>query len=457
MSETQQVEYKETWKDDFLKHICAFANSKGGRIFIGIKDDGTYVGVNNSKKLLEDIPNKAIQLLGITVDVDLQVVGEMKIIEIIVSTSPVPISYRSKYYVRSGSTIHELKDYKLREFILKKDNITWDEIAVPQANLDELDKQLMMKFVRKAVDANRLTVDSRNDSIDLILSKLDLLNSNGELTRAAILVFGKRPHKYIRTATLKIGRFGDSDADLISHDIIDGNILEMPEKALEILRTKYLHSYISYNGLERIETLEYPEKAIREALLNAIVHRDYGDQSDITIHVYNDKIVFWNSGELIEPLNIEMLMQKHPSKRRNALIAGIFFRIGYIEAWGRGITLMRNETTKAGLPEPVIEEFAGGIKVSFKKISKTTPPTTPQTTPPTPPIILSEFYQHLLTPKELEVLKHIIQDQTLTKEKLAQKMNISRDGIKYHIKKMVEKNVLKWNGPAKGGYWELAN
>lgn len=126
----------------------------------------------------------------------------------------------------------------------------------------------------------------QNNDLKDALENLDLIQNNGQLTRAAVLLFGKRPHKYIRTATVKIGRFGKSDADLISQDVIDGNILEMPDKIIDILRTKYLHSPITYEGIERWERLEYPEKALREAILNAIVHRDYGEQTDVTIRIY---------------------------------------------------------------------------------------------------------------------------------------------------------------------------
>jgi len=139
----------------------------------------------------------------------------------------------------------------------------------------------------------------------------------------------------------------------------------MPDAIVEILRTKYLHSPISYEGLERKERLEYPEPALREASLNAIVHRDYGVDTDITISVWPDRIAIWNFGALLAPLTIEMLKQEHPSRRRNALLAEAFFRAGHIEAWGRGIDLMRDECRKAGLPEPAIEEHAGGVRVVF--------------------------------------------------------------------------------------------
>jgi len=337
MPESQSIEFKESWRDEHLKCICAFANSKGGHILIGINDEGSIIGVKNSKKLLEDIPNKTTQLLGIIIDIDLQLKNNKEIIEIIVSQSSIPVSFNSRYYIRSGSTVQELKGQKLREFILRKDNLTWDEITVNNTSIADLDKNLFLDFINKATYTKRLPHETLQEKISLTLTKLNLITESGELTRAAILLFGHRPDKYIRTATIKIGRFGTSEADLISQDIINGNILEMPDKIMELLRVKYLHSLISYKGIERIETLEYPEKALREAILNAIVHRDYGDQSDITIRIYDDKIVIWNSGQLIDPLTIEMLEQDHPSKRRNAIIADIFFRMGYIEVWGRGI------------------------------------------------------------------------------------------------------------------------
>ncbi len=439
LNENQQTEFKESWRDEFLKHISAFANSQGGNLIIGIKDDGTIIGVNDSKKLLEDLPNKVVQLLGLTVDVVTKNKNKKEIVEIKVSPSSVPISYNSKYYIRSGSTVQELHGQKLREFILKKDNITWDEIEVQGARIAELDENLIHRFILKAVNANRLSAGAVNEKIALTLQKLDLVKENSGLTRAAILLFGSRPNKYIRTATVKLGRFGISDTDLISHDIIEGNILDMPEKIIDLLRTKYLHSPITYEGIERKERLEYPEKAIREAVLNAIVHRDYGEQTDITIKVFDNRIIIWNSGTLIAPLSIDMLKQKHPSKRRNALIANIFFRIGYIEAWGRGILLIEEELTKAGLPVPIIEEYAGGFQITFLSKPNTSDKTTSKTTSKTVKKIIDIIYNN----------------QHITAKEIADKLNLSEEGVRYHIKKLKKTRQIKYVGSAKSGYWEI--
>jgi len=275
--EDQKIELKESWHDEYLKHICAFANSHGGSLYIGIKDDGSVVGVKNQKRLLEDIPNKVVQLLGISVNVETRIENEKEFLELQVQPSVVPISLHGKFYIRSGTTIQELHGHELREFILRKDNFTWDEITVPHAGVEDLDEKIIRRFISKASSQNRLYFDAINDDSVSILNKLDLIKEGYKLTRAAILLFGNRPKKYIGSATVKIGKFGNSSTELISHDIIEGDLLGMPDRIIDILRTKYLRAAISYEGLERKELLEYPEKALREAVLNAIVHRDYSE------------------------------------------------------------------------------------------------------------------------------------------------------------------------------------
>ena len=464
MNENQYIEFKESWRDEYLKHICAFANSHGGSLFIGVKDDGTVIGVKDFKKLLEDIPNKVVQLLGIIIDIDTKFTNDKNIIEIIVSPSSVPISFHGKYFIRSGSTVQELHGQKLREFILKKDNITWDEITVSLAKIEELDSHLIRQFIAKAVNANRLSIEALNNDITFTLKNLDLIKENGEITRAAILLFGIRPAKYIRTAIIKIGRFGNTSADLISQDIIEGNIIEMPDKIIEILRTKYLYSPISYKGLERIETLEYPEKAIREAVLNAIVHRDYGEQTDITIRIYENKLVIWNSGTLISPLTIDMLLKEHPSKRRNALIANIFFRIGYIEAWGRGLIQMNDVVEKANLPQPVIEEYAGGMQLTFFKDLTYKVFQKKYIVEDKKNIISKRKKTEETTNKTLEkskekskekIINAIVENSKISIEELSKKTDLSISGVEKNLRLLKKENILKRIGPAKGGYWEI--
>jgi len=193
MHENQNIEFKQSWRDEYLKWISGFANASGGKIYIGIDDTGKVIGLRDAQKLLEDIPNKIVNYLGIVVQVNLLKKNTKHYIEIIVEPSSVPISYRGTYHYRSGSTKQELKGNALQ-------------------------------------------------------------------------LFGKRPSRFFPAVSFKIGRFINGDDDLRFQDVIEGNILQMVDNVMDVLKSKYLISPIHYEGLQRIEKLEVPEEALREAL-----------------------------------------------------------------------------------------------------------------------------------------------------------------------------------------------
>ncbi len=150
MPENQNIEWKESWRDEYLKWICGFANAKGGKIFIGIDDKGNVLGINKTKRLMDDIPNKIQMLLGIICDVDLHEKEEKHYIEIGVKPYDVPISYQGKYYYRSGSTKQELRGNALNEFLLKKAGKTWDDVIEQRASISDIDTNAIEAFKKGA-------------------------------------------------------------------------------------------------------------------------------------------------------------------------------------------------------------------------------------------------------------------------------------------------------------------
>jgi len=156
MKENQHVEWKETWRDEFLRWICGFANADGGVLVIGRNDKGVAVGVPHSKKLLEDLPNKIRDALGIMVDVDLVEEGGKDLIEIHVEPYPSPISYKGEYHYRSGSTKQELKGTALEQFLLKKRGRSWDAVAVPGVAVARLDREAFKRFRELARASGRM-------------------------------------------------------------------------------------------------------------------------------------------------------------------------------------------------------------------------------------------------------------------------------------------------------------
>ncbi len=181
-----------------------------------------------------------------------------------------------------------------------------------------------------------------------------------------ILLFHPKPEKYITGAYVKIGYF-ENEADLIFQDEVHGNLFEQIEQIMDLLFSKYIKALISYEGISRVETYEYPKEAVREALLNAIAHKDYSGGIPIQIKVYKDRILIWNDGQLPENWTIQNLLKNHQSKPYNPDISNTLFRSGYIESWGRGIEKMINFCREAKIPEPKYSFTGSDFLVEFRK------------------------------------------------------------------------------------------
>ena len=365
MSETQNIEYKISWRDEYLKWICGFANANGGSIFIGKDDTGKIVGVTDAKKLLEEIPNKVRDTLGILVDVNLHKSKNENFIEIVVEAYPYPVNYKGQYHYRSGNTKQELKGTALNKFLLQKKGKRWDGVPVPKVSVKDLKPETFEFFRKRAFKSQRIEEDSLTDTNEHLIENLHL-KENDFLKRASILLFHANPEKFVTGSYIKIGFF-ETDDDLKFQDEIHGNLFEQIEKTMDLLFTKYIKAGISYEGINRVEKFEYPKDAVREALLNAIAHKDYFGGTPVQISVYSDKIIFWNEGQLPENWTIENLLVKHPSKPYNPDIANALFRSGYIESWGRGTLKIIKECKQAGLPAPVYFYDMSGFFVEFRK------------------------------------------------------------------------------------------
>ena len=364
MKECQNIEWKESWSDEYLKWICGFANAQGGKLYIGVNDSEKVVGVANAKRLLEDIPNKIVTTLGIVAEVNLLSHDGLDYLEIVVSPSNIPIAYHGIYHYRSGSTRQELKGAALQQFLFRKMGLSWDDVAQERATLDVISADAVDYFQRSAIRNKRMSEGAYTKDIRAVLENLNLLDEEGHLKNAAILTFGKNPAKYFPLCDFRIGRFGKDETDLMFQDVITGDLIRMADRVVEVLKSKYLISPIHYEGLQRIEPLEIPEDALREAIFNAIIHKDYTG-AHIQMKVYNDRVVLWDEGTLPMGWTIDNLLQKHNSKPRNRNIAEIFYRAGFIESWGRGIDKIVNGVRDSGLPAPKFEYDCGGIRVTF--------------------------------------------------------------------------------------------
>ena len=468
MGEKHIIEYKRQWDDEWLKWLCGFANADGGTLYIGISDKQHIIGVDNSKKLMEDIPNKIVSKLGIYPDVRLLEEDGKEIIEIEVAPSQESVLLDGVLYKRVGATNQIVKGQALKDFYARKLNATWDSRIIRGATLDDIDPEAIKYFLLKGIDKGRLPKESVDDSVEKVLKNLEVMTDDDELTLAALLLFGKNPQHYCLNARIKIGRFGHSQAALMNQDLIDGDLIRMADRVMEALDAKYLIRPIHYEGMQRREPMELPEEGLREILYNLEIHKDYNGP-DSLIRVFDDRITFWNQGSLPAGITPESIFRPHDSQPRNRLIANAFYMAGFVEAWGRGYELITEAFTKEGLEVPTIEEEFGGVRVIVKREIFYGIQHGGRVDPKTGRLIkagdtknvtndvtkkLTERQRVILEMLPFGDIENVTKNERVTTALLAGRFGKDPRTIKRDMKVLQDLGMVTHVGPSNGGYWK---
>ena len=445
MPEMQNIEWKVKWKDEYLEWICGFANAQGGKIYIGCDDNGHVVGLDNTRRLLEDIPNKIRSAMSIVVDVNLLKQDGKEYIEITVPSYPVAISCKGVYYYRSGSTMQTLSGAELESFILRKRGASWDSMPIPGFTINDIDDGLVEKFKILAIKKGRIDQSVLTESKADLMEKLRLTNA-GYYTNAAMLLFSKDPDRWQLGAYTKIGFF-ETDADLCYQDEIHGSILEQIDKIMEVLHLKYMKARISYEGIQRIERYFVSDEALREALLNALCHKRYESCTPIQISVYEDRLYIANCGQLPENWTVDSLMSKHVSRPYNPSIANVYYLAGFIESWGRGIEKMCRACEEDGSPLPKYTIHPGDIMICFNAAEDRIIRTSINR--------VTEKVTEKVTEAEKELLGLLLEDPAFTYTVLAKKLGVSRKTVSERIRSLKEKGIIQRIGSDSKGYWKV--
>ncbi|MCK4311281.1 MAG: putative DNA binding domain-containing protein, partial [Candidatus Cloacimonetes bacterium] len=328
--ESLTFEYKEEFNEGVFKTISAFSNTKGGKILIGVTNKGNIKGISISNKEFENFVNRIVNLLGIHPGMEIITLENKPIMKISIQESNLPISYKGKYYKRVGNTTRLMKDDELRNFFIK--GINWDGFT-GNYTLEDIQEKTIRRFQRMAIENGRLQAGDEKDSIQNVLEKLKLIDED-KLTNAAIMLFGKDPQKYFINTVVRIGRFKDQST-IIGDRTIGGNLFDIVGEAEETIKQFINVRYEIIDSFQRKDIWDYPLPAIREALFNAVIHRDYFKFNiQIQIKIFDDHIWFYNPGSLPEGMTIERLKTTHPSISRNPLIMNVFYLAGFVEEYG---------------------------------------------------------------------------------------------------------------------------
>lgn len=341
--ESSELEFKKSTAGlkEGMKTVCAFLNKNGGSILFGVTDSGKIVGQKVVEKNINEI-NGCIRKFEPQIDIDIDVIPLEKDLEIIaISVEPgkhKPYMFDGRAYARPHSETFHMKPEEFYYLFNQTNHTLWEKSTVNDCVLIDLDKNKIKELVRVAISKKRLPESATDETLVNILKKLNLIKDD-KITNAAVILFCKNERKQFIQTNLKLARFkGIDKSEFLDEKQLTGNLFDLFDQAMQFL---YVHipvaAKIEEGKVERVETPAIPYKVLREAVINALIHRDYSHPGgSIAIAVYNDRVNISNIGSLLAGVTINQLNKEHRSVLRNPLIANACYLKALIERWGRG-------------------------------------------------------------------------------------------------------------------------
>lgn len=356
--------------------VCAFLNGDGGIVLIGVTDGGKIIGQEVSDRTRQEIAHAMSEIeppaqsrISITyVSIDTE--NEKKIIAVKVKAGQhIPYTFDSRAFHRVQSTSSKIPQHRYEQLIVERGqlNHSWDNLFATRYTINDLDQDLILSIVYEAVNNQQLPASAVKDNIDKILERLRLV-SEGKMLNAAVVLFGKDLFPIYSQCQMKLARFkGVNKREFLDSSYFYGNIFEMLNQGeLFIKRHLPVAAKVVPGQFRRVEIPIIPFDAIREALLNALCHRDYSiKEACVNVAIYADRMEIYSHGGLPPGVTIEKIKQGF-SKPRNGLIAEVLHKCGYIETWGRGIQNIIELCQEVGAPEPQFLADDLEFKVIFK-------------------------------------------------------------------------------------------
>lgn len=426
------VEFKERFTPRIDEDIVAFANTKGGAIFLGVKDDRTISG----EKLTNDLKariNSIARNCSPPIQVKLKQLGGVVSIEVPQGEEK-PYSCRSGYFRRLDGTTQKMTNHELRIMFQNGETLPFEERINKSITWDDISKQKIRNFLKEAA------ISLKRISPEDLLSSLNVARE-GRITNAGILFFVENVRRFVLQAQMTLIAFkGREKVHIYDRQDIQDDLLTQFNGAVFFFK-KHLNRGSIIRGVNREDVYEIPLEVIREAIVNAIVHRDYGIRgTSLMVEIYDNRVEITNPGGL--PRGLQEKDFGRISIRRNEIIADLFYRMDKVERAGTGIQRMKDSMVAAGLPLPEIkydtfftitlrrprkEEEDGTVKSSVKGTVKSS----------------------------VKILEAIRANRNVSAKEISQALGLSLRAVEKQLSKLKETGHLKRIGPAKGGYWAI--
>lgn len=437
--ENETVEFKKSLTKEIKNEICSFLNSSGGKIFVGVDDNNSVCGVKIDNKIRSQLQTsiEAISPRPNTVIEEIEFLGKTVLIIDCVTDERKPYMVSGSIFIRVGANSQKLTTpNEVMEFFQQANKIYWDKTSCKKFNYsNDFDNTLLENFISNAKITNALSQEQ-------IIENLDLKDDNGYFKSGSVLFFAKNPEKYFPYIGIRCILFkGNNKRYIVDDKLFTGNLLSQYENTVNHIFTKLETRYeIEKQGfLPREEILEIPEIALKEAIINALSHRDYYEQGAIIhVEIYDNRVEITNPGGLVPQIKDFEFGTK--SFSRNSLIFGLFQRINLVEKVGTGIQRIRSAMKSAELFEPEFKTKGFFTVILYR------------------PIQFSRWLKNLeikFSKNQIKILTEINDNKQITYPELGNRLSVSQTTIENNIRKLKDNNLLIRIGDNITGYWQI--
>lgn len=425
--ESDTLEFKEGFGKEALETVSAFANTKGGEILVGVSDPGGPKGVRLGKGTVEDWINRISQSSDprVTPEIETGQIDGKTVVVVRIKEHPLkPVAVKGKCFRRVGKSNRLMTSREIADMHCQSTDTSWDKLPARDARVEDLDRDKIRKFIARANETGRRKIPGDEKPLQ-VLDKMELLK-DGKPTWAAFLLFRGEEKRFHTQSALHCGRFKEETV-VIDDRMIEETLIEQIDEAMDFIRKNINVKFVMTGKPERDQVWDYPLDALREALINAVCHRDYTMPSNAEVRIYDDELTIWNPGGLPLGLTIEDLYKPHRSILRNKGVGAVFYDMGLIEQWGSGIGKMRGLCEKAELPAPMFEELQNGFQVTFRK-----------------DVYTEEYLRTLgLNDRQLKAVMAVKERGKISNQEYQDSLSVSKRTASNDLKELVEKDVLE--------------
>ena len=377
--ESATVEFKRTFDKEAIETLCAFANAKGGSVYVGLDNSGKPAKIKIGDETIQQWINqvKLSTNPSLFPDVELIKTGKAQAARFIIQEYPLkPVSFKGRYYQRIDTANHAMSSAAISNLHLASVNSSWDWHIDPYHSIADIDIERVSRFIERVNSYREVPIA---DGPLEILRKYELVRDGDHISLACFLLFSPVESSL---RTIELGHF---QTETIVKDTLrlKCDLLSEVDETMAFIK-KHINKRIEITGKpQHDEIWDFPLDAVREAVINAIVHRDYSQSADTVIKIFPKRLEIFNPGGLPSGLSIEKLLSNnYSSKPRNKKVADLFKDIGLIEKYGSGIRRIMDACRSANLPTPRFEEISEGFRVTLYALSDSlTPDVTPDVTP----------------------------------------------------------------------------